>query len=145
MNTIISLLIPISLSLLISLLSFHSSAESDNTDKMATQQVIIQQLTAFAEDKNEEAYSFVSPKIKSRIVNAKQFMRMVKSTYTALYNASHYRFSRYAKIQDQIIQEVIVEDARGDMWRAFYALNKTANQEWKIFSVEIQALNMQRI
>ncbi len=130
----------------IALISSTTSATTDvSNDQIAIQAVIADQLSAFAGDDNERAYSHVSPRVKHKITNAQQFMHMVKHAYKALYQAAEYQFARHAKVDQQIMQEVLIEDEYGKLWRAFYALNKTKNDEWKIYSVEIQALKVQRI
>jgi hypothetical protein len=48
-------------------------------------------------------------------------------------------------MDQKIMQEVLIEDSYGELWLAYYALNKTDLNEWKIFAIEVKGLNARRI
>ncbi len=107
------------------------------SDAMATQQVINDQIAAFKAGDGERAYSHAAPSIKQVFTTVDRFMGMVQTGYMPLYNPDSFVFGRNAFISGQVHQEVIVTDPQGKQWQAVYTLVRQPDGSWKINGVKL--------
>ncbi len=131
--------------ILISLLPHKVLAEISEGEINQVQDVIREQLSAFAAGDSITAYSHVAASLREKFISPNQFMSMVKQAYAPLYGTKEYKFVRHITNKHHVMQEIIFEDNRQQVWRAFYALSKNTDNEWKIFAVEIQSLDAHRM
>ncbi|HSO48282.1 MAG TPA: DUF4864 domain-containing protein [Rhizobiaceae bacterium] len=107
------------------------------SDALATQQVINDQIAAFKAGDGERAYSHAAPSIKQVFTTVDRFMGMVQTGYMPLYNPDSFVFGRNAFISGQVHQEVIVTDPQGKQWQAVYTLVRQPDGSWKINGVKL--------
>lgn len=124
-----------------SLLAFTLPSKAQNTaDKHAleAQSVISDQLSAFIEGDGARAFSHAAPTIKQRFQTPERFMNMVESGYGPIYRSSTYDFGRNSTNGNQIVQELILTDQKGNTWQSIYVLMKQADGSLKIMGVQMR-------
>ena len=116
-----------------------ASAQAVTEDvEISTQSVIADQLNAFQQRDYDRAFSHAAPTIKQVFKNTDNFIRMVKSGYSVLYNPDQYIFGRNFNVDGTIHQEVIATDASGKQWQAIYTLRQLEDGSWKITGVKME-------
>lgn len=110
-------------------------AEADTTpDPKAVEQVIRAQLSAFAKDDDETAFSYASPAIQSGFSSPRAFGDMVRQRYPAVYEASTVRFREQVPHPGFLVQRVQLIGPNGLYWDAYYRMEQQ-DGEWRIGGV----------
>lgn len=129
------LLLALTLVTLISAGSPETRAEEPSADLAAAQQIIADQLAAFARDDGVAAYAFAAPEVQAKFPTPDIFMSMVKKGYTPVYRPQSYDFSASEVLANGLIrQEVDIIDAGGEAWTAEYLLRREPDGSLKIIA-----------
>lgn len=122
--------------LLFAIFSFASLAGSPDSQ---AQKAIDGQIRAFLADKDEEAYGFAAPNVRSFFPTVESFMSMVKNGYSPVYRPQDWDFGRTESIgAGAIAQEVLITDLAGKNWIALYTVAQQADGNWKITGVSLK-------
>ncbi len=133
------LLLALSLVFLVPAASLATRAGESSADVAAAQQIIADQLAAFARDDGAAAYAFAAPEVKAKFPNPDIFMAMVKKGYTPVYRPQAYDFSASEVLANGIIrQEVDIVDAGGEAWTAEYLLRREPDGSLKIIACRLE-------
>ena len=127
--------------LMFGLVFFTGSAFSEDvsqSDSLATQAVITDQISAFQAQDHERAFSHAAPRIRDIFKTTENFIRMVKGGYSPLYDPDSYLFGRNTELYGEVYQEVIATDKKGKQWQAVYTLKKQPDGSWKITGVKME-------
>jgi hypothetical protein len=114
-----------------------SPASAQKVDTPA-QQAIDNQLRAFLADKDEEAYSYAAPNVRTYFPTVESFMGMVKSGYTAVHRPQSWEYGRVRDEGGAVFQEVLITDQAGKNWAALYTLAQQPDGSWKITGVSLR-------
>jgi Domain of unknown function (DUF4864) len=109
-----------------------AAAELPEAQAKAVRAVVQAQLDAFAADDAERAFSYAAPSIHKMFGNAPTFMAMVQGQYGMLVKPESVLFLLPESAQGQVIQEVLLRDSMGRLWRATYRLEQGADEGWRI-------------
>ncbi len=132
------LLLALSLFILIPAGGLAARAEEPSADVAAAQQIIADQLAAFARDDGVAAYAFAAPEVKAKFPSPETFMMMVRKGYTPVYRPQAYDFSASEVLANGIIrQEVDIVDAGGEAWTAEYLLRREPDGSLKIIACQL--------
>ena len=101
-------------------------------DRAAVRSVIEGQLSAFAADDADRAFSYASQNIQEMFVTARNFMAMVRTAYPVVYRPVGVSFQVPVRQGEVVWQEVQMRDSKGMYWVAIYNLQRQANGAWKI-------------
>lgn len=112
--------------------SAGAAAELPEAQAKAVRAVIEAQLEAFAADDAERAFSYASPSIHEMFGTAPQFMAMVQGRYSMLVKPESVVFLLPSSARGSVIQEVLIRDGEGRLWRAAYRLEPIADGSWRI-------------
>lgn len=107
---------------------------ADDLDKAtqdSLQQIITQQLDAFAHDDAEKAESFAAPGIKSKFPDPKDFVAMVHQSYAPLFQPRSTHFEKADTTAMGPLQSVTIVDRDGGAWTAVYTFEQVDGQ-WRI-------------
>lgn len=99
---------------------------------LAVQATVRSQLSAFAADDADRAFSFAAPGIREMFGTATKFMGMVRDSYPAVYRHAAASFLMPRPDGDFVTQPVHLTDTRGSSWIAIYRLQKQADGQWRI-------------
>jgi hypothetical protein len=106
-------------------------------DWNSIRKVIQAQIDAFREDKDELAFSYAAPGIREQFKTAENFMRMVKTSYPAVYRPASVAFID-AAVEDGIpIQVVQFSDGAGVVWIGIYTMQRQPDKSWKVNGCEL--------
>ncbi len=105
--------------------------ELDKATRDSLQQVISQQLDAFAHEDAEKAASFAAPGIKSKFPDPKDFVAMVHKSYAPLFQPRSTHFEKSATTATGSLQAVTIVDREGGAWTAVYTFEQVDGQ-WRI-------------
>ncbi len=136
-QTLIIFLTAIFASILAFILPAHAQSTADKSALQA-QSVISDQLSAFIEGDGVRAFSHAAPTIKQRFQTPERFMNMVEQGYGPIYRSSTYDFGRNSINGNQIVQELILTDQKGNTWQSIYVLRKQADGSLKIMGVQMR-------
>ena len=109
-----------------------AAAELPEAQAKAVRAVVEAQLDAFAADDAERAFSYAAPSIHQMFGTAPQFMAMVQGRYGMIVKPESVLFLLPSLVRSQVIQEVLLRDSGGQLWRATYRLEPTADGAWRI-------------
>ena len=138
MKTIFVTMITVLLtSLMAFVLPVNAQGTSDN-QALQAQSVISDQLSAFIAGDGDRAFSHAAPTIKQRFQTPERFMDMVERGYGPIYRSSTYDFGRNSIQGNQIMQELILTDQKGNTWQSIYVLMKQADGSLKIMGVQMR-------
>ena len=101
-------------------------------ERAAVRSVIEGQLSAFAADDADRAFSFASQNIQEMFITARNFMDMVRIAYPVVYRPAGVSFQVPVKRGEDVWQAVQMRDAQGIDWVAIYNLQRHGNGAWKI-------------
>lgn len=136
-QTLITFLTVIFASIMTFILPAHAQSTADKSALQA-QTVISDQLSAFIEGDGVRAFSHAAPTIKQRFQTPERFMNMVEQGYGPIYRSSTYDFGRNLINGNQIVQELILTDQKGNTWQSIYVLMKQADGSLKIMGVQMR-------
>ena len=109
-------------------------AAADDLDKAtqdSLQQIIAQQLDAFAHEDAEKAESFAAPGIKAKFPDPKDFVAMVHNAYAPLFQPRSTHFEKSGSTAMGPLQSVTIVDREGNAWTAVYTFEQVDGQ-WRI-------------
>lgn len=121
-----------------SLIIFVVPANAQDKQAIEAQTVISDQLSAFIEGDGQRAFSHAAPTIKQRFQTPERFMDMVERGYGPIYRSSTYDFGRNSAQGNQIVQELILTDKKGNTWQSIYVLMKQQDGSLKIMGVQMR-------
>jgi Domain of unknown function (DUF4864) len=119
------------LSLLLASLTTQAQSLSA-TDAQRIIATVQAQLDAFAQDDAEKAFSFAAPNIRSLMVNADNFLAVVRNQYRVVYRPASVVFIKPQGQRDNAVLRVQMTDSDGDPWLATYSLERQSNATWRI-------------
>lgn len=105
--------------------------ELDKATQDSLQQIIAQQLDAFAHEDAEKAESFAAPGIKSKFPDPKDFVAMVHQSYAPLFSPRSTHFEKAGTTATGPLQSVTIVDREGAAWTAVYTFEQVDGQ-WRI-------------
>lgn len=122
-----------------------SAAEDayDQATRTAIQDVITQQLDAFAHADAAKAETFAASAIRKKFPEPKQFFEMVRANYGALIHPKRTHFDDTAKSPHGPIQKMTIVAADGTIWTAIYSLEE-AEGSWRITGCGLEKLEGQQ-
>lgn len=109
-------------------------ALADGLDKATQdtlQQIIAQQLDAFAHEDAEKAESFAAPGIRAKFPDPKDFVAMVHNAYAPLFQPRSTHFEKAGSSAMGPLQSVTIVDREGTAWTAVYTFEQVDGQ-WRI-------------
>lgn len=106
-------------------------------DWTSIRKVIQAQLDAFRDDKDELAFSYAAPGIREQFRTAENFMRMVKTSYPAVYRPASVAFVDAAVEDGTPIQVVQFSDGTGMVWIGIYTMQRQRDKTWKVNGCEL--------
>ena len=101
-------------------------------DWNAMRKVIQAQLDAFRADAGERAFSYAAPGIREQFKTAENFMRMVKTSYPAVYRPASVAFIDTVVEDGVPLQMVQFSDGAGAVWIGLYSMQRQPNKSWKV-------------
>ncbi|KZM49744.1 DUF4864 domain-containing protein [Labrenzia sp. OB1] len=113
------------------LLSGAANSE-DRLDSGAFQEIIKNQMNAFATDDAGAAFSFAANSLKQRFQTPEFFMEMVRQGYQPVYNPQSVTFGRSMMTKIGPTQEVYVTGPKGKNWLALYSFEEQSDGSWRI-------------
>ena len=120
---------------------FLSAAVSRAEDPVREAQAVISsQLSAFASEDAETAYSFASPNIRSIYRSETQFLDMVRRNYPSVYKLGNYAFGRSKLVGggELVLQEVLISGDEGGDWTAVYEMRLMDDGSYKVNGVRMK-------
>jgi hypothetical protein len=120
------------LSLLAVVITGPAKAQMNDVDALAIRQVIESQMAAFQKDDGVSAYSYASPTIQEKFVNADIFLQMVKTGYPAVYRPRDVEFRQLKVENGRLLQEVFVVGPDGSPALAIYEMQRQPDGTWRI-------------
>ena len=117
------------------------AARADSSAAAAWQGVITQQLSAFAGDRDAEAYSYAAPVVQLAFPSVESFMAMVRQGYQPVLRNSGHRFGESGTdATGRPTQTVILQGMDGKTYEARYTLEQQPDGIWKIAGCVIKLL-----
>ncbi len=98
----------------------------------AIEQVIRDQMAAFARDDGEAAFAFATPGLRAMFGSAEMFMSMVRQGYQPVYRPRAVTFGELAEQDGQMVQEVGVIGPDGVPRIALYTMERQPDGTWRI-------------
>lgn len=123
---------PSSTDLFIDSPSGSSVMELTTTDQMAIRSVIEQQLQAFQQNNADLAFSFASPGIQAQFKTPEEFAEMVEESYLPVYRPRSVMFEDIIRIDGKIAQQVVLMGPDGNLFNAFYLMQRQDDESWRI-------------
>ncbi|MGF1458804.1 MAG: DUF4864 domain-containing protein [Leptolyngbyaceae cyanobacterium] len=108
------------------------SKELTNTDKDAIRRVIIAQIEAFQSDDGIQAFLYAAPSIRQQFKSVGNFMRMVRSSYQAVYRPRGVLFGELTTMQGFPAQTVFLMSQEGTVVKAVYLMLQQPSKDWRI-------------
>ena len=108
------------------------TAKLAKADWQAIRKVVARQLAALRAGDMERAFAYASPGIQAQFGDAKTFMTMVRSSYSALLVARYTEFLDGAVIDGMVIQPVRLIAPDNTVLVALYTLEKHGKGNWRI-------------
>ncbi len=109
-----------------------AKAQMSDADALAIRGVIESQMAAFQKDDGASAYSFASPTIQEKFVNADIFLQMVRTGYPAVYRPRDVEFRELKLENGRLLQEVFVVGPDGNPALAIYEMQRQPDGTWRI-------------
>ena len=94
--------------------------------------VINAQLEAFRRDDALAAYSFAAPEIRSLFRTPREFMRMVRTGYHAVYRPRSVRFLHHLMVAGRPVQPLEIVTGEDQLIVAYYVMQRQRDGSWKI-------------
>jgi len=129
-----SFLKTLAIAVIFSSVVFHLSAFSQlsSIDAVAAKAVVQGQLSAFAKDDAELAFSFAAPNIKSVFKTSQNFVDMVIKSYPVVHRPVKVSFMKPVSVGTDLLLPVQMTDTSGKAWIANYTLQQQPNGKWLI-------------
>jgi len=110
----------------------QNAYQPTKADWNSIRKIIQAQVDAFRRDKGELAFSYAAPPIREHFKTAENFMRVVKTSYHAVYRPASMAFIDASVDAGTPIQVVQFSDADGAVWIGFYSMQRQPDKSWKI-------------
>ena len=104
----------------------------DGLDSGAFQQIIKNQMSAFASGNAKAAFSFATTSLQQRFQTPEFFMEMVRQGYQPVYKPQSVMFGRSKMTKLGPTQEVYVTGPKGKNWVALYSFEQQEDGSWRI-------------
>ena len=91
-------------------------------DKAEIRRIIENQLKAFQEDNEAQAFAFASPTIQQQFGTPENFMRMVKAQYHPVYRPRSVMFRSFTTVNRFPAQILIIMDSEGNLIQVVYIM-----------------------
>ncbi|POF29468.1 DUF4864 domain-containing protein [Roseibium marinum] len=114
------------------LLLSGAARSEDGLDSGAFQEIIKNQMKAFATDNAGAAFSFAASSLKRRFQTPEFFMEMVRQGYQPVYKPQSVTFGRSRMTKIGPTQEVYVTGPKGKNWLALYSFEEQDDGSWRI-------------
>jgi hypothetical protein len=111
--------------------------EPTQADWNSIREVILAQIDAFRQDKDELAFSYAAPGIREQFKTAENFMRMVKTGYPAVYRPASVAFVDTAVEGGIPVQVVQFSDSAGAVWIGLYTMERQRDRSWKVSGCQL--------
>ncbi len=114
-----------------------ASASLSAADEKAVRSVIEAQLSAFAADDANKAFSYAAPNIQQMFGKASNFLNMVREQYPVVYRPASVTFLKPETMKfhgknNEVVQQVQMTDLEAGRWIATYSLAQQKNKTWRI-------------
>ncbi len=114
-----------------------SGAALSAADEKAVRSVIEAQLSAFAADDANKAFSYAAPNIQQMFGKPSIFLAMVREQYPVVYRPASVTFLKPETMKlngknTEVVQQVQMTDADAGRWIATYSLAQQKNKAWRI-------------
>jgi hypothetical protein len=96
------------------------------------QQVVQQQLNAFATQDAMQAFALADPDLRTQFGTADAFLATVREQYPMLMHAASVLFLKPETDGTIAIQKVRLSDDEGSSWTLTYLLNRQQDNQWRI-------------
>ena len=107
-------------------------------DARAVRTIIEAQLDAFARDDADKAFSYAAPSIQTLFGSPGNFMRMVRTGYPVVYRPASVVFLKPEGLVDGVLQAVQMSDAAGQVWMAYYRMERQQDKTWRIGGCQVE-------
>lgn len=101
-------------------------------DATNVQQVVEQQLKAFATEDAGQAFALADPTLRTRFSTAQEFLETVRTQYPMVAHPISVLFLKPESDGSIALQKVRVTDTEGAAWMVTYLLNRTGTGQWLI-------------
>lgn len=108
------------------------SKELTDTDMDAIRRVIIAQIEAFQSDDGIQAFLYAAPAIRQHFKSVGNFMRMVRSSYHAIYRPRSVLFGELREMQGLPAQVVFLMAQDGGIVKAVYLMQQQSSKDWRV-------------
>ena len=107
-------------------------------EAQAIRVVVEAQLNAFANDDADKAFSYAAPSIQQMFGSPGNFMRMVRIGYPVVYRPASVVFLKPERLDDDVMQSVQMTDEAGQVWVAYYRMQRQTNKTWRIGGCQVE-------
>lgn len=114
--------------------------ELSETEQLAIRTVVEQQLRAFQAGDGVRAFSYAAPGIRQQFGSVESFMRMVEAAYQPVYRPRSVMFEGLTWLQSLPTQQVLLLAENGELYRAYYVMERQPSYEWRIAGCYLAAL-----
>ncbi|MGE4241121.1 DUF4864 domain-containing protein [Ramlibacter sp.] len=128
--------------------SMQSRARAEgisDTDMLKVQTVIAAQLAALTADDADRAFETATPEVRQDVGSAERFLQLVRSTYPMVYRHSAANFLKPEVERGQVMQLVQLRDANEKTWLVLFALERQADDTWRIGSCLVAETRQQDV
>jgi hypothetical protein len=98
----------------------------------AIRAVIASQLEAFKRDDAARAFSYAAPSVRKQYRTPREFMRMVRADYRAVYRPQSVRFLDHFMVSKQPVQRLRLVTQDDVVLTAYYVMERQRDGTWKI-------------
>ncbi len=106
-------------------------------DRQKIKCVITAQIKAFERNDAATAFSYSTPEIRDHFGSSRNFMEMVRGSYSALYMHASREFLEAAIIDGEVIQPLQIVTRSGETLVALYSLERQPDNNWRIGGCEL--------
>jgi hypothetical protein len=102
-----------------------------SADAAEIRAVIHRQIDAFQRDDARGAFELASPGVREAFGTPERFLAVVRTAYQAVYRPARLAFREMLVMGDGVVQPVEITDRSGDVWLAYYGMQRQADGSWK--------------
>jgi len=100
-------------------------------DAAEIRSVIHRQIDAFRRDDAQSAFALVSPRVRAAFGTPERFLATVRMAYRAVYRPAKLAFRAMLVMGGEVVQPIEVTDRSGNVWVAYYGMQRQADGSWK--------------
>ncbi len=101
-------------------------------DRQAIHKVVVEQLSAFAQDNGPAAFAVATPEMQAKYKSPDLFMVVVRAGYKPVYRPRQVAFQGIIEFDGKPVQRLAVTDQQGKDHLALYIMEPQANGDWRI-------------